>query len=83
MPTKLTAPTVMNTQKKTPTFARKKKEENAGLAEGKENMQKTIWTCNRCDVRVILYITPTQAPTHVCRKAANKTKPLQKEGETQ
>jgi hypothetical protein len=46
-------------------------------------MQKTIWTCNRCDVRVILYITPTQAPTHVCRKAANKTKPLQKEGETQ
>ncbi len=80
--TKLTAYTGMNTQKKTLTLDQTI-HENAELVEGKESMEKTIWTCERCGIRVTLYVTPTQAPTHVCSKAVNKTKPLKKEGETQ
>lgn len=80
--TKLTACTGMNTQNKTLTLDQTT-QENAEHAEGKELMEKTIWTCERCGIRVTLYVTPSQAPTHVCPKAVNKTKPLKKEGETQ
>jgi hypothetical protein len=80
--TKLTACTAMNTQNKTLTLDQTTLG-NAEHAEGKESMEKTIWICERCDIRVTLYVTPSQPPTHVCRKAVNKTKPLKKEGETQ
>jgi hypothetical protein len=79
---KLTASTGMSTQNKTLTLDQTTLG-NAEHAEGKESMEKTIWTCERCGMRVTLYVTPSQAPTHVCPKAVNKTKPLKKEGETQ
>ena len=44
--------------------------------------KRTEWTCNVCHIGVILHVRPAEPPTHVCRKAANKTKQLTLKGES-
>jgi len=72
----------MNTQKKTLTTARKKVGVSAVLAVRRDQTVKgrQIWECDRCKVRVVLYIPPVTAPTHRCQKAANQPKELSRKG---
>ena len=84
MQTKHTALGVTNTQTTTPTTARKKAAENVEHVEGKGDTVKgkQIWECDRCKVKVELFIPPVAPPTHRCRKATNKTIQLTERGKT-
>ena len=44
--------------------------------ETKRIGKRTEWTCEVCHTGVTLHVRPAEPPTHVCRKAANKTKQL-------
>lgn len=49
--------------------------------ETKTTSKRSEWICNVCHVGVTLHVRPAEPPTHVCRKAANKTKQLTLKGE--
>ena len=82
MQTKHTALGDMNTQKKTPTIVKRNLLESAVCVEGNDDTvtKKQIWECDICGVQVVLYVTPSTAPTHRCRKATNQTKQLSRKG---
>lgn len=76
MQTKHTAPTDMNTRKKTHT-------QNATAAENVEPVGvtgKTKWSCHSCKIAVTLFVAVQYPPTHICHKKAGRVIPLQKEG---
>ncbi len=78
MQTKHTAPTDMNTRKKTHT-------QNATVAENVEPVggtEKTKWSCQSCKITVTLFVAVQYPPTHICYKKAGRVIPLQKEGES-
>ena len=50
--------------------------------ETKTTSKRSEWICNSCHVGVTLHVRPAEPPTHVCRKAANKTKQLTLKGES-
>ena len=50
--------------------------------ETKTTKKRSEWICNSCHVGVTLHVRPSAPPTHVCRKAANKTKQLTLKGES-
>ncbi len=77
MQTEPTAHTDMNTQKKTHTEDRTT---GVNVARAGKN-ENTVWSCNRCDIRVTLFVAVIHPPTHSCHKKAGRILPLQKEGE--
>lgn len=44
---------------------------------------KTKWSCKSCGCTVTLGVAVTHAPTHICRKKAERIIPLQQEGKLQ
>lgn len=79
MQTEPTAPTDMNTQKKTHT----KDHQVAGNVARAGKNESTVWSCNRCGIAVTLFVAVQHPPTHICQKKAGRILPLQKEGDTQ
>ncbi len=77
MQTEPTAPTDMNTQKKTHTEDRTT---GVNVARVGKN-ESTVWSCNRCGIGVTLFVAVQYPPTHKCFKKAGRILPLQKEGE--
>lgn len=79
MQTKHTAPTDMNTHKKTHT----KDQQEAENVELVVENEKTNWACNSCKIAVTLFVAVKYPPTHICCKKANRITPLKLEGDTQ
>lgn len=40
--------------------------------------RKSEWVCRVCGVKVTLYITPSEPPTHTCQKQRNQVTNLTK-----
>ena len=70
--------------KRTPTSTQTAGETVASVVrkETKTTSKRSEWICNSCHVGVTLHVRPAEPPTHVCRKAANKTKQLTLKGES-